>query len=100
MSEQKLDMILDRVQQIPDLHSEVQFLRAEVRTLDSKIEPLQAEAAVSKEHRNKTCPRRHAGLTSVLVIALVAVLGSAGFALASWLSSEAESKDEIVKALP
>ena len=97
----KLDIILDEVKrsrgETKEFRKEMHEFRREVWTA---ISPLQAEAAVSEEHRDQ-CKQKHSHLTTIAVAVLVVVLGAAGFAFTSWLETKTEVKNEaVVKALP
>lgn len=90
----KQDIILGEVR---GLRSEFNEFRREVW---GEIQPLQAEAAVSEEHRD-TCKQKHSNLTTIAVAVLVVVLGAAGFAFASWINTKVETdRAPIVKTLP
>ena len=88
--EQNVREIHKIIQQVPDLHDEVKCLRKEMA-------PLRTQAALAKEHRDKTCPRRHAGMTTIMVAVFIALLTVSGFALAGWWNNEIET---TVKTLP
>lgn len=86
------------VQEIHDIVQQVPCLRDEVRSLREEIMPLQTQAALAQEHRDKACPRRHAGLNTILVAVFIALLTASGFALAGWWSNSNEKK--VVQTLP
>jgi hypothetical protein len=97
----KLDIIL----------GEVQGLRGEFKDFRQEIKPLQAEAAVSEEHREvclqrheahlEVCKTKHSHIIMTAIAILSVLLGAAGWTYASWVDMKMETKNEpTVKTLP